>query len=275
MLTQREESKILDWIRQDIKSGENLIAAGTQGNIHLCRENHRNYIIKVAYGRGIARLARWLMLRNEYRAYRQMAKVEGVPSCYGFLDSRYLVLEYIDAPSLRQVKPTDPDFFYAKLFDLIERLHRSGVAHGDIRNKKNVLLGEGQNPIIIDFGIAVSLKKDGSAINRRLFEAFRQADYNSWVKLKYRLPEYAPDHDRSYFRWTRFETLWRLKKRGKKRLRRWQQKRNRGDGQDPRHQRNASGLPCREHAPVSVVPPFSEAVDQPELGREVVHRVDL
>jgi tRNA A-37 threonylcarbamoyl transferase component Bud32 len=154
-----------------------------------------------------------------------LAKVEGVPSCYGFLDGRYLVLEYIDARSLREVKPADPEPFYAKLFDLIERLHRSGVAHGDLRNKKNVLVGPGQNPVIIDFGIAVCLKENGSAVNSRLFQAFLQADYNSWVKLKYRLLRFAPDHDRSFFKWTRFERLWRLKKRYRKSLRSWQQKR--------------------------------------------------
>jgi tRNA A-37 threonylcarbamoyl transferase component Bud32 len=225
VLTEREESKILDWIRRDIKSGENLIGEGSQADVHLYREDHRNYVIKVASGWGISRLVRGLMLRNEYRAYRQLAKFEGVPSCYGFLEGRYLVLEYIDARSLREAKPADPDSFYAKLFDLIEGMHRSGVAHGDLRNKKNVLIGKGQNPITIDFGIAVSLKKKGSAINGRLFEALRQADYNAWVKLKYRLLKYAPDHDRNYFRWTPFERLWRLKKRYRKRLRRWQQRR--------------------------------------------------
>ena len=76
-------------------------------------------VIKVASGWGIGKLVRWLMLRNEYRAYRQLAKVEGVPFCYGFLDRRYLVLEYIDASSLREAKPADPDPFYDKLFGLI------------------------------------------------------------------------------------------------------------------------------------------------------------
>ncbi|MHC4448390.1 MAG: hypothetical protein ACYSXF_11530, partial [Planctomycetota bacterium] len=84
MLTEREEAEVLDWIRRDIESGENLIGKGTQGNIHLHREGNRNYVIKVATGWGIGKLARWLMLRNEYRAYRRLVKVEGVPCCYGF-----------------------------------------------------------------------------------------------------------------------------------------------------------------------------------------------
>jgi predicted Ser/Thr protein kinase len=225
MLVEHEKSEILRWIEQSLKTGENLIGRGSQGKIYLYREDDPQYVIKVASGWGLGRLVRWLMLRNEYRAYCRLAGVEGVPRCYGFLDSRYLVLEHIEGDPFRLATLTDRDWFFHALFNLIERMHSAGVAHGDLRNKKNILVRKGSDPTVIDFGIAVSLKRSGSMINNYLFRLLRQADYNSWIKLKYRVVKYAPDEDMLYFKWTVYDRLWRFKKRCKKWLRNRQRNR--------------------------------------------------
>lgn len=225
MLVENEKSEILRWIERSVESGENLIGRGSQGNIYLYREGDPQYVIKVASGWGLGRLVRWLMLRNEYRAYCRLAGVEGVPRCYGFLDSRYLVLEHVEADRFQLGILADREWFFRALMNLIERMHSAGVAHGDLRNKKNVLVRKGSDPTVIDFGVAVSLKSNGSRINRYLFELFRQADYNSWVKLKYRVVKYASREDMRYFRWTVYDRLWLFKKRWKKRLRKKQRDR--------------------------------------------------
>jgi serine/threonine protein kinase len=154
-----------------------------------------------------------------------LAGVEGVPRCYGFLDSRYLVLEYVEGDPFRSATLTDQDWFFRALLDLIERMHSAGVAHGDLRNKKNVLVRKGSDPTIIDFGVAVSLKRSGSRINRYLFGLLRQADYNSWIKLKRRVFKYSSDEDMRHFRWTVYDRLWQFKKRWKKRLKKKQRNR--------------------------------------------------
>ena len=61
-------------------------------------------------------------------------------------------------------------------------MHDAGVAHGDLKRKKNILVGPAEQPYVIDFGIAVV------ADDRRgfLFDLVRQVDRNAWIKHKYR-----------------------------------------------------------------------------------------
>lgn len=61
-------------------------------------------------------------------------------------------------------------------------MHEAGVAHGDLKRKDNILVGPEEEPFVIDFGIAV-LAEDRKGF---VFETIRQADYNAWIKHKYR-----------------------------------------------------------------------------------------
>ena len=61
-------------------------------------------------------------------------------------------------------------------------MHAVGVAHGDLKRKHNVIVGAGEQPYLIDFGIACL--RDG-LFGRLVFTTFRQMDLNAWLKLKY------------------------------------------------------------------------------------------
>ena len=60
-----------------------------------------------------------------------------------------------------------------------------GVAHGDLKRKDNIIVAAGEQPYLLDFGIAVRRSARNDVFNRLVFEHVRQMDLNAWVKLKY------------------------------------------------------------------------------------------
>ena len=56
------------------------------------------------------------------------------------------------------------------------------MAHGDLKRKRNILVGPAEQPYVIDFGIAV-VAHDQRGF---LFDLVRQVDRNAWIKHKYR-----------------------------------------------------------------------------------------
>ena len=65
-------------------------------------------------------------------------------------------------------------------------MHERGIAHGDLKRKNNIIVGAGEQPYIIDFGVAVRRSARSASFNRWVFEQLKQMDLNAWVKLKYR-----------------------------------------------------------------------------------------
>jgi tRNA A-37 threonylcarbamoyl transferase component Bud32 len=178
--------ELLSWIRRNTASGSNIFSLGYQGDVYLYAERGRRLIMKAPTGTGLVRLVRRWMIRNEYRTYNRLLAVQGhgVPRCYGLLDGHYLLLQYVDGVPIRQATIVDRDAFFERLFKLIEGLHAAGVAHGDLKKKDNILVVDGQNPCIIDFGVAVVRKEGFAPINRYLHKLAKRFDLNAWVKLK-------------------------------------------------------------------------------------------
>ena len=128
--------------------------------------------------------------------------VRGVPRCYGFIDDTHLVLEHIAGPSLRERANDlgDRERFFAELLQSIEAMHAAGIAHGDLKRKNNIVVGPGEHPYIIDFGIARLRKSGHDGRGGRVFEWIKQTDYNAWAKLKYRghLDQLSPEDAERY-----------------------------------------------------------------------------
>ena len=64
-------------------------------------------------------------------------------------------------------------------------MHAAGVAHSDLKRKDNIIVGSGERPYLIDFGIAVRRSARNGLFNRLVFARLKQMDLNAWVKLKY------------------------------------------------------------------------------------------
>src|SRR6185312_16486393 len=90
-------------------------------------------------------------------------------------------------PSLREHEGTlvDREAFFAKLKSTVDAMHEAGIAHGDLKRKNNIIVGAGEQPYLIDFGIACRRDARDGLWNRWVFATFRQMDLNAWLKLKY------------------------------------------------------------------------------------------
>ena len=208
------ERALTEWIEARTHAGDPAHASGYQG------EGHR-YIVKAAAGVGLVGMVRRWMLRREYEAYKRLTDFAGCPRCYGLVDSRFLVLEHIDAPSLRSGQIDDRRAFFDTLFAQITELHRRGVAHADLKSKDNLLVIGGRMPCIVDFGAAMMRKPGFAPWNRFVYDLARRFDFNAWAKLKYqgRMEELTPE-DRLYYRRTVIEIVARAIKRSYARLKR-------------------------------------------------------
>lgn len=181
--------ELAGWVRTSLETrSARLLGRGYQASVFLCETPQGALVIKQAHRSallgGLGRAA----LRREHRAYERLRGVAGVPRSFGLVDDRCLVLQYVAGQSLHQgeARLENRQRFYERLLESIEAMHEAGVAHGDLKRKANILVGPGERPYVIDFGIARLRDERMSWWSRWLFDWFKQSDYNAWVKLKYR-----------------------------------------------------------------------------------------
>ncbi len=181
-LTSGQVEDLRSWL--GARKPENALETGYQASVYLYRGRAGEFIVKEALGFFLRKKFSEAAIRREERTYRRLKSVPGVPKCFGLLDEKYLVLEYIPGDSFRRLEERieDRDRFFSALFVTLQRMHEAGVAHGDLKRKDNILVGPGQKPYVVDFGIAI-LADDRKGF---LFDTIKQADYNAWIKHKYR-----------------------------------------------------------------------------------------
>jgi hypothetical protein len=158
---------------------------------------------------------RWL-IANEYRAYRHLTGVEGVPSLIGRIDPWGLAIEWIDGELLA----TAPDrlergvTYVGRLRTVMDGIHATGLAHLDLRSNKNVLLARDGRIVVLDFGTAIRLRPGGWA-HRVLFEFLRLQDRSGYLKWK-RTLEAGPltEEELGWLkRHSRVRPLWRFNRK--------------------------------------------------------------
>ncbi len=180
------EDVLLEWITASLRERRNVLGRGYQCHTLLYRDAERSLVVKAPLGRGLAAYVRRRMLQNEFAVYGRLSGLPGLPVCHGFLNNRFLVLEFIDGVPIQDARITDRDFFFDTLLRQIRSMHRAGVAHGDLKKKDNILVVDGRQPVLLDFGVAVIRKSGLVPANRYLYSLFKKFDYNAYVKLKYR-----------------------------------------------------------------------------------------
>jgi predicted Ser/Thr protein kinase len=162
-----------------------VLGRGYQATVELFSTPAGNAVVKTAHGTGLLGPLFRHLLRREHAVYEQLAGVPGVPQTYGLIDGEHLALEYIAGTSLRAHENDlgDRSGFFAALLETLRAMHAAGVAHGDLKRKANIIVGPGERPWLVDFGIAV--RRGTSRLSRAWFEHAVQGDYNAWIKLKY------------------------------------------------------------------------------------------
>ncbi len=129
-----------------------------------------------------------IALAREYRALSALQNLVGVPRVYGLVNGDTLLTEYVaegttltshvDTP--REAWPS-LDFFH-RLRELLDTMHRQGIAHGDMR-RRNIMRAKGEIPYLIDFTTAIG-KRNHNPLSCWLFRAFRRADEFAVLKLQ-------------------------------------------------------------------------------------------
>jgi predicted Ser/Thr protein kinase len=169
------------------RGGGRLLGRGYQAAVYLLDSPVGPVVVKKAHASPFLHRIGLRALRREAAVYERLREVSGVPRSYGLVDD-HLVLEHIAGPSLRLQEKllADRERFFARLLETLDAMHTAGVAHGDLKRKDNVLVGPGEQPYVIDFGIAWCIEPGSPRWRRRIFAVLCQMDYNSWLKLKYR-----------------------------------------------------------------------------------------
>ena len=204
-----------------LKEGERLEGRGYQGSFHTGTVGDHRIFVKAPAGAGLVGwINRW-MLRHEHDIYRRLQGISGIPHCYGFFMNRYLVLEHVEAETMRQTTVSDPVTFFEEMLEVIEAIHARGVAHGDLKRKDNVLVTKDSRPCLIDFGVSVYRKPGFHPFNHFRHSFSHQHDFNAWVKHKYNndFDNLSPE-DARYFRPLWIERVSRRLKPTWKKLRR-------------------------------------------------------
>ena len=196
------------WIQASLASGSNILARSNQGFVLLFEGDGLKLVVKSAMGRGLVRKARQATLEREYAANLRLEGVVGVPACYGLLEGRYLLMDFIDGVAYRDAHWDDRESWFAGLLDVIRAFHERGVSHGDLKSKSNMIVGRDKKPYVIDFGTTFIHKDGFHPVNNRLFGYGKRLDINAWVKHKYHgRYKNASDEDRELLQYSKLEYI--------------------------------------------------------------------
>ena len=210
----KPEKNIINSVNEAMRSNHNasFMKMGYQGVLYKLNVDGVQLVIKKANKQSfiLGRLNQ-NSLHHEYKIYKQLKDLEGIPKCYGLTEKGDLILEYIDGQTYResQYELEGKDEFFNQLLILIQKMHDLGVSHGDLKRKDNIFVDENKKPYLIDFGTAIS-SKTNNIVKRMLFQFLKKTDLNAWIKHKYRRNyENISQEDLKYYSPTATENIYR------------------------------------------------------------------
>ena len=210
----KPEKNIINSVNEAMRSNHNasFMKMGYQGVLYKLNVDGVQLVIKKANKQSfiLGRLNQ-NSLHHEYKIYKQLKDLEGIPKCYGLTEKGDLILEYIDGQTYResQYELEGKDGFFNQLLILIQKMHDLGVSHGDLKRKDNIFVDENKKPYLIDFGTAIS-SKTNNIVKRMFFQFLKKTDLNAWIKHKYRRNyENISQEDLKYYSPTVTENIYR------------------------------------------------------------------
>ena len=127
-------------------------------------------------------VGRWNLAREE-DALRRLSGIDGIPELRGRVGPWILVMTWVRGRDLGKVrKYRQTPEFYDRLAAMVDEMHRRGVVHLDLRQRRNILFRPRvKSPAILDFGSALCLRPGG-----RLHGLLARIDRSGVLKYKVR-----------------------------------------------------------------------------------------
>ena len=178
--------------RQDLDPADSeLLSPGrnwTKGTVRLYQQQGRQFVVKdYRHANPLFRRAlAWWMIGHEESVLRELNDENAVPATIGRIDRFAFARDYVVGMPLQSFRPGKvPAATFRTLEEIVRRLHRRGVAHGDLHHRDIILDDRGQ-PSLIDFSSAVRRGGAWNPFRKWLFGQYCRMDLRSVFKLKAR-----------------------------------------------------------------------------------------
>ena len=134
-----------------------------------------------------------LLTGREVRAYGRLEGVPGIPRFLGRLDAWALAVEWVPGRDLGKCpKGSLGPATFERLAATVAEMHRRGVVHLDLRQRRNVLVDDAGVPRVIDFSSGLALRPGGWRLRR-----LSSVDRSGVLKYKRRfLPDSLTEEER-------------------------------------------------------------------------------
>ena len=196
--------------------------SGTSPAIWIIEENGVKAVIKdfslngFIFRNTIGRLLIW----RENKAYSRLKGLEGVPALYRTISGLALVIEAIPGKSVESLEVVAglSEKFFRDLRVLVEKVHRLGQAHCDLKRAPNIILGDDGKPYIVDWAASISKREFRFFPLSIIYKMFLQDDLNAIIKIRLKhCPEkVSPQEKERYTRRSKTEIIIRaIKDKGK------------------------------------------------------------
>ena len=128
--------------------------------------------------------------------------MRGVPLLYRTIGGLALIIEEIPGRDMEftekemQLPPT----FIGELSELVENIHKRGVAHCDLKRAPNIILGDDGRPYIVDWSASIFRREFPFFPLSSIYRRFVQDDLNAIIKIRLKChPEgVTPEERRQY-----------------------------------------------------------------------------
>jgi serine/threonine protein kinase len=136
---------------------------------------------KAAWVRTVGRL----MISREVRAYEKLGAMPGIPRFAGRIDAHALAIERIEGTPLAFAPDRTVDGVgkLNQLREILDRMHRVGIVHLDLRGRENVILDRRGRIHVVDFASAIWLRP-GGWLHHGLFGWLEMMDEAAYLKWK-------------------------------------------------------------------------------------------
>ena len=166
--------------------------SSTRPILWVLEENNIRVVVKDYSANGFLFrniIGRFLVWR-EYKAYRRLKGLEGVPVFYGTIGGLAVV----------EHETRLPEKFFQDLRALVERIHKRGLAHCDLKRAPNTIIGPDEKPCIVDWSAAIAHREFRFFPLNLIYQRFIQDDFNAIIKLQLRhCPESIDPEERTRY----------------------------------------------------------------------------